>query len=75
VILIAFTLDNPNPYNTSTGDNFGISAAVVNYAIVRAYNEDDAGGVSSGKAYMFEIATTTPATGSISLSNFYNSKK
>jgi hypothetical protein len=52
------TLDNPNAYDTSAGDSFGYSVAISdNYAIVGAYGEDDAGGLSSGKAYIFNPAT------------------
>jgi hypothetical protein len=53
------TLDNPNPYGTSADDNFGWSVAVSgNYAIVGAYNEDDAGSLlNSGKAYIFNVST------------------
>ncbi len=50
-----FTLNNPNAIATSDGDNFGYSVAMDgNYAIVSAYNEDDAGGTSSGKAYLYK---------------------
>ena len=52
------TLDNPNAYSTSASDYFGISVAIsVSYAIVGAYQEDDAGGTSSGKAYIFSTST------------------
>jgi WD40 repeat protein len=52
------TLDNPNAYGTSAGDNFGISVAISgNYAIVSARNEDDSGGTESGKAYIFSVTT------------------
>jgi hypothetical protein len=52
------TLDNPNAYNTSTSDNFGYSvAASGNYAIIGAHREDDAGGSSSGKAYIYNVTT------------------
>ena len=54
------TLDNPNPYGTSFMDNFGYSVAISgDYAIVGAYAEDDAGGNSSGKAYIFGVLTGT----------------
>ena len=53
-------LANPNAYNTPANDGFGISVAIDgNYAIVGAYNEDDAGGTNSGKAYIFDITTGT----------------
>jgi hypothetical protein len=52
------TLDNPNAYGTSQTDNFGYSVAISgNYAIVGAYKEDDAGGTTSGKAYIFNVTT------------------
>ena len=57
------TLDNPNPYGTSADDNFGSSVAISDdYAIVGAYNEDEAGGTNSGKAYIFNLASTTNLT-------------
>ena len=56
---LAYTLDNPNPYGTSTNDKFGWSVAVDgDYAIVSAYQEDDAGGTNSGKAYIFAVDGT-----------------
>jgi outer membrane protein assembly factor BamB len=55
---LLWTLNNPNPYSTSDSDAFGQSVAISgNYAIVGAYNEDDIGGTSSGKAYIFNVAT------------------
>ena len=52
------TLDNPNTYDTSAGDNFGISVSISElYAIIGAYSEDDAGGTDSGKAYIYDTAT------------------
>ena len=52
------TLDNPNPYNTSAGDNFGWLVAIDgNYAIVSAPYERDAGGSGSGKAYIYNVTT------------------
>jgi len=54
------TIDNPNPYGTSDGDWFGIRLSMSgNYAIATAYNEDDAGGTYSGKAYIFDVTTGT----------------
>jgi hypothetical protein len=51
------TIDNPNPYGTSANDNFGYSVAISgNYAIVSAYTEDDAGGVDSGKVYIYQLS-------------------
>jgi phospholipase/lecithinase/hemolysin len=52
------TLDNPNAFGTSDGDSFGESVAISdNYAIVGAQYEDDSGGTSSGKAYIFDPST------------------
>ena len=52
------TLDDPNAYDTSTGDAFGRSVAISgNYAIVSAWFEDDAGGTQSGKAYIYNVTT------------------
>ena len=54
------TLENPNAYDTTAGDKFGSSVGISgNYAIVGAYDEDDANGTSSGKAYIFNIVTGT----------------
>jgi len=55
---LVHTLDNPNPYGTSEEDTFGYSVAISgNYCIVGAHGEDDAGGNSSGKAYIFDVTT------------------
>ena len=53
------TLDNPNAYNTSAGDYFGNSVDISDtYAIVGAYQEDDAGSSvnDSGVAYVFNVS-------------------
>ena len=53
---LVHTLDNPNAYDTSANDYFGYSVSITDtYAIVGAYNEDDAGGTDSGKAYIFNL--------------------
>ena len=50
------TLDNPNAFSTSASDVFGFSVNISgDKAIVGAYAEDDAGGSSSGKAYIFDV--------------------
>jgi hypothetical protein len=55
---LVHTLDNPNAYSTSASDTFGAAVAISdNYAIVGAYQEDDAGGGSSGKAYIYNVST------------------
>lgn len=52
------TLDNPTPYGTAQNDFFGFSVAISgNHAIVGAYQEDDADGSSSGKAYIYNVTT------------------
>ena len=57
---LLYTLDNPNAYSTSSSDAFGRSVSISgNYAIVGAYQEDDAGGASSGKAYIFSVKDQT----------------
>lgn len=55
---LVHTLLNPNAYDTSASDNFGNDVDISgNLAIVGAYNEDDAGGTGSGKAYIFNVST------------------
>ena len=57
---LLFTLNNPNAYGTSTSDSFGSSVAISdNYAIVGAYDEDDAVGTRSGKVYIFNTTNGT----------------
>ena len=54
---LAYTVDNPNAYNTSVQDYFGTTLDIdENYLAVGAYNEDDSGGLSSGKVYVFHVA-------------------
>ena len=55
---LVHTLDNPTAYSTSSYDRFGYSVAISgDIAIVGAYFEDDAGGYSSGKAYIFNVTS------------------
>jgi len=55
---LLFTLNNPNVYSTSADDNFGEQVSISgNLAIVSAYREDDSGGATSGKAYIFDVTT------------------
>ena len=52
------TLNNPNAYGTSISDYFGFSVAISgNRVVVGAYGEGDAGGIDSGKAYIFDATT------------------
>jgi hypothetical protein len=54
---LLYTLDNPNAYSTHANDYFGSSVAISeSYAIVGAYGEDDVGGSTSGKAYIYSTA-------------------
>ena len=58
---LAYTLDNPNAYDTSANDFFGCALEIDgDFAIVGAYGEDDAADVGvygSGKAYIFNATT------------------
>ena len=60
---LAYTLDNPNAYDTSDGDRFACALEIDgDFAIVGAYGEDDAADVGtygSGKAYIFNVTTGT----------------
>ena len=50
------TLDNPNAYGTAVTDYFGRHLDINNNrCIVSAYYEDDADGLNSGKAYIFDV--------------------
>lgn len=54
---LKYTLDNPNPYGTSADDRFGCSVAITdNYAIVGALFEDEAAGLQTGKAYIYDLS-------------------
>jgi hypothetical protein len=56
-----FTLNNPNNYSTSAGDQFGRVVAISgNYAVVTAVGEDlvgGSGGTEAGAAYIFNVNT------------------
>ena len=57
-VCLSSVLNNPNAYSTSANDFFGYSVAISgNYCIVGAYAEDDSGGTTSGKAYIFDVTT------------------
>ena len=52
------TLANPNAYGTADGDSFGFDSDISDsHAIVGAYTERSAAGVSVGKAYIFNAST------------------
>jgi hypothetical protein len=55
---LGYTLDNPNPFGTSDNDLFGTKIGISDtHAIVGTYQEDDAGGIQAGKAYIYKLAT------------------
>ena len=57
-VALVHILNNPNAYGTPDNDWFGRPIAISgNHAIVGAYFEDDAGGIFSGKAYIFNVTT------------------
>lgn len=50
------TLDNPNPYSTTSGDQFGYVVAMGDrYCAVSARLEDQSGFDNSGKVYLYSI--------------------
>jgi len=54
---LVYTFDNPNDYDTETGDSFGRTVHISNsYAVVGATNEDEAAFNSTGKAYVFDLS-------------------
>ena len=53
-------INNPSAFGTSDRDFFGAKIAISgDYVIVGVYEEDDAGGDGSGKAYIFDVTTGT----------------
>jgi hypothetical protein len=62
--------DNPNPLGTSEGDNYGGTVALSNnLAIVSAKHESDAGGLNSGKVYVYDVSDTTASSLKYTISN------
>jgi hypothetical protein len=56
--VLMHTWNNPNNYSSAAGDQFGYSVAISgNRAIVGAPGEDQINGESSGKAYIFNVAS------------------
>jgi len=52
------TLNNPNAYDTSSGDTFGNAVSIYgNKCIVGANDEDSDNGSASGAAYIFDVTT------------------
>jgi len=57
---LIYTFDNPNAYSTSQSDTFGTRISVTDsYSAISAPTEDDSGGTSSGKVYIFNNSTGT----------------
>jgi len=56
--VLTHTLENPNDYGTTASDAFGSAVAISsNYAIVGASEEDIAGKTSTGRVYVFDVAS------------------
>lgn len=56
--VLLHSLENPNAFGAGTNDFFGFSVdTTTTHTIVGTYFEDDAGGTSSGKAYIFNTTT------------------
>ena len=67
---LKYTISNPNAYNASAGDQFGVSVAIDgDFAIVGAPYEDDANGSDSGKAYIFNVGSSGSSTALLTLDN------
>ena len=57
---LVHTLDNPNVYGTGESDQYGHAVAISgDRLIVGSRREDDAGGTSSGVAYVYSVSTGT----------------
>lgn len=55
---LVYTLNNPNPFGTSTGDQFGAKLAINStHLAVAASQEDDGSGTSTGRVYIYSLAT------------------
>jgi WD40 repeat protein len=58
--VLVHTLENPNVYGTGEADEYGLAVAISgDRLIVSSYKEDDAGGTSSGAAYVYSVSTGT----------------
>ena len=67
---LKYTISNPNAYNASAGDQFGVSVAIDgDFAVVGAPYEDDASGSDSGKAYVFNVGSSGSSTAILTLDN------
>ena len=59
-ITLTQTLDNPNSYDTVTGDSFGGAIAQSgDLAAIVATSEDEAGYANTGKIYIYNVTTGT----------------
>ena len=74
--LLVHTLDNPNPFGTSEYDRFGWAVAISgDHAIVCAWLEDEADGVTnSGKVYIYNV-TSGALVKTLDNSNAYGTGK
>ncbi len=78
---LLWTLTNPNEYDTSAGDRFGIDVSCSDtYSVVAADKEDDAGGLDSGVVYIYTNSTgallhtlTNPNIYGTSLNDYFGS--
>jgi hypothetical protein len=51
---LVYTLDNPNPFGFANNDQFGYSVSITDtHAVVGSSGSADAGGTTSGKAYLY----------------------
>jgi len=60
------TLNNPAPV---AGDNFGIAVAISGTRVLVGANLDDAGTTDAGSAYVYDVASGSPATPVLTLPN------
>lgn len=61
-----FTLDNPSP---AAGDEFGRSASISGTRVVIGAGWDDTGATNGGSAYVYDLASATPASPVATLNN------
>lgn len=55
-----YTITNPNPYGTRSGDRFGNYMDISDgYAVITAVGEDDSDGTNVGSAYIYETTNWT----------------
>lgn len=59
-------IDNPEP---AIGDLFGYSVSISGDRLVVGVPRDDAGAVNAGRAYVYDLASPTPAVPALTLAN------